>query len=117
MKKYLSSHAALNEIGSRLKAYRIDSRLTQEELALKAGVSRRSIQYMEKGEDVKFGTIIKVLMALDIDANLDMLVPDPTKRPTYYMNLRSNMHQSKRVRKKNVAEEEENTFKWGDEKK
>ncbi len=114
MNKYLSSHVVLNEMGSRLKKYRIDSSLTQEELALKAGVSRRSIQYMEKGEDVKFGTIIKVLMALQLDANLDMLVPDPTKRPSYYMNMKSDSHHPRRVRKNKVTEEK-NAFKWGDE--
>lgn len=114
MNKYLSSHVVLNEMGSRLKKYRIDSSLTQEELAMKAGVSRRSIQYMEKGEDVKFGTIIKVLIALQLDANIDMLVPDPTKRPSYYMNMKSDTHHPSRVRK-NKVDEEKNNFKWGDE--
>lgn len=114
MKKYLSSLVVLSEIGSRLKAYRIDSSLTQDELANKAGVSRRSIQHMESGDDVKFSTIIKVLMELELDSNLDMLVPDPTKRPSYYMNLKSDTHHRVRASKKTVNESK-NTFKWGDE--
>ena len=114
MKKYLSSLVVLSEIGSRIKAYRIDSSLTQVELANNAGVSRRSIQYMESGDDVKFSTIIKVLMALELDSNLDMLVPDPTKRPTYYMNMKSDTHHRVRASKKTVKELK-NTFKWGDE--
>jgi transcriptional regulator with XRE-family HTH domain len=114
MKKYLSSHLVLNEIGSRLKTYRINSSLTQDELALKAGISRRSIQNVERGEDVKFGTIIKVLMALQLDSNLDILVPDTTKRPSYYLNMKSETHYPHRVRKKK-ENEQKNTFKWGDE--
>lgn len=114
MNKYLSSQAVLSVIGSRLKSYRIDASLTQEELADRAGVSRRSIQYMERGDDVKFGTIIKVLMALGLDSNLDMLVPNPTKRPSYYMNMKSDNHHRLRASKKTV-DESKNTFKWGDE--
>ncbi len=114
MNKYLSSRAVLLEISSRIKAYRIDSALTQDELANKAGVSRRSIQNLEKGEDVKLGTMIKVLMALGLDSNLDMLVPDPTKRPSYYLKGNENRHQRYRVTKK-IADSPQNTFKWGDE--
>jgi DNA-binding XRE family transcriptional regulator len=114
MNKYLSSQVALKEISERLKVYRIDSSLTQDELAIKAGISRRSIQNMERGDDVKFGTIIKVLMALELDSNLDMLVPDNTKRPSYYMNVKSESDRPLRVREKNVSERK-NTFKWGDE--
>jgi hypothetical protein len=53
-------------------------------------------------------------MALQLDANLDMLVPDLTKRPSYYMNMKSDTHHPSRVRK-NKVDEEKNTFKWGDE--
>jgi len=115
MNKYLSAHAALNDIGLRLKTYRIDSRLTQDELAVKAGVSRRSIQYMERGDDVTFGTIIKVLIALQLDSNLDILVPDSTKRPTYYMNMKSDTPHLRRVKKKNT-DAQKNIFRWGDGK-
>ena len=116
MSKYLSSQAVLSELGSRLKDYRINTSLTQDELAKKAGISRRSIQYMEKGEDVKFSSIIKVLMALGLDSNLDMLVPDSSKRPSYYLNKNSDISHRYRVSKKEV-DESKNTFKWGDESK
>lgn len=116
MNKYLSSQVVLSEIGSRLKSYRINSSLTQDDLAERAGVSRRSIQYMESGEDVKFGSIIKVLMALGLDSNLDMLIPDFTKRPSYYLNKKSDTRHRYRASKKTV-DKSKNTFKWGDESK
>lgn len=114
MNKYLSSYNALSEIGARLKAYRIDYPLSQKELADKSGVAVRSISRMESGEDVQFGNLIKILMALDLDANLDMLVPDPSKRPSYYIKDKKMDLQRKRARKT----EPKGLYKdvrWGDE--
>jgi transcriptional regulator with XRE-family HTH domain len=115
MGKYLSSRSALSEIGARLKAYRIDFPLSQEELADKSGIAVRSISRMENGEDIQFGNLIKVLIALDLDANLDMLVPDPKKRPSYYLKAQSTMPQRKRASKK-VSKNIDPDIKWGDEK-
>lgn len=114
MSKYLSSQAALAELGSRIKLYRILASLTQDDLAKMSGVSRRSIQYMEKGEDVKFTTVIKVLIALDLDSNLDLLVPDSTRRPSYFLKTNSNTKHRLRASKK-VPKSSRKVFKWGDE--
>ena len=115
MGKYLSSRSALHEIGSRLKAYRIDYPLSQVELADKSGVAVRSISRMESGEDIQFANLIKVLIALDLDDNLDMLVPDPTKRPSYYLNDKPIVSQRKRARKKTLNTRDKD-IRWGDEK-
>ena len=115
MGKYLSSHRALSELAARLKAYRIDYPLTQKELADKSGVALRSIVRLETGDDVQLGNLIKVLIALDLDANLDLLVPDPTKRPSFYLKDKSLMSQRKRVRKKETPNPQTDR-RWGDEK-
>jgi transcriptional regulator with XRE-family HTH domain len=115
MGKYLSSHSAISEIAARLKAYRIDYPLSQKELSDKSGVAVRSILRMESGKDIQFGNLIKVLIALGLDANLDMLVPDPTKRPSYYLNDKSMIPQRKRVRKKGPKTPKID-IGWGDEK-
>ena len=116
MGKYLSSHSALSELATRLKAYRIDYPLTQRGLADKSGVALRSILRMESGEDVQLGNLIKVLIALDLDANLDMLVPDPTKRPSSYLRDKSILSQRKRASKKTPPTPKIDS-RWGDEKK
>jgi transcriptional regulator with XRE-family HTH domain len=116
MGKYLSSTAAIEEIASRLKAYRIDYPLSQQDLADKAGISRRSITNLENGEDVQLSTIIKVLMALGLDSNLDQLTPDPTERPSHYLKGKSAKPQRKRTSKKELKASKK-TFKWGDESK
>jgi len=114
MNKYISSQAALNELGFRLKTYRIYSSLTQEELAAQSGVSRRSIQNMENGEDVNFSTIIKALITLGLDSNLDLLVPDSTKRPSYYVKANRKPKQRFRAVKKK-PQNLNNELKWGDD--
>ncbi len=114
MNKYLYSNTALIEIGERIRAYRIDFPLSQKELSEKSGVSLRSISRLENGEDVNFSNLIKVLIALDLDANLNMLVPDPAKRPSYYLKDKLATSRKKRVSKKenkNIDKE----IKWGDE--
>ena len=53
--------------------------------------------------------LLKILLALDLGENIDLLVPDQTKRPSFYLEKSEN--KNKRVRKKT----EKNDFKWGDE--
>lgn len=113
MGKYLTSYQALSELAERLRAYRIDYPLTQKELAAKSGVALRSILRMESGEDVQLGNLIKVLIALDLDANLAMLVPDPRKRPSFYVKDAAAGSPRKRVRRDPRIPNKE--LRWGDE--
>ena len=114
MGKYLTSHQALADLSARLKAYRIDYSLTQKELADKSGVALRSILRMESGEDVQLGNLIKVLIALDLDANLAMLVPDPRKRPSFYVKNAAAGLPRQRVRRKDLRNPNRE-LRWGDE--
>ena len=75
----------------------------------KSGVSKRSISRLEQGESVQVDNLFKILLALDLGDNIELLVPDQTKRPSYY--LEKSEDKPKRVRKKT----EKKDFKWGDE--
>ena len=97
----------LTELGKRLKYYRVNVGMTQRELEYKSGVSLRSISRFEQGVSIQLESLIKILCALDLENNLDLLIPDQTKRPSYYLN---NTHRQ-RVRKS----ANNNKFKWGDE--
>lgn len=113
MNRYLSSQIALKELGNRLKSYRLQSNLTQDDLANKSGVSRRSIQYLEDGQEVKLSTLIKILISLELDHNLELLIPDNSRRPLTMIENKSN---KKRARAKLPTSKLENKiFKWGDE--
>lgn len=115
MGKYLTSRNALIEIGARLRAYRIDYPLSQDELSDKSGISVRSISRLENGEDMQLGNFIKILIALDLDSNLDMLIPDPTLRPSYYVKEATEPYR-KRASKKSTSSLTSEP-KWGDEEK
>ena len=65
----------------RLESIRLSRNITQEQLAEEAGVSTRTIGRLEKGQGVSMDTFIRVMMALNIQQNLEALMPDPNVRP------------------------------------
>lgn len=115
MNAFFTTSTALAEIGTRIRAYRVDYPLTQAELSKKANVSTRSITRLENGEEVQFSTIIRILIALDLSSNLDLLIPDPSKRPSYHIKETSQGRHKTRVRKKSkTLRSEKPPIKWGD---
>ncbi|MVZ63748.1 helix-turn-helix domain-containing protein [Sphingobacterium humi] len=61
----LSDAAIIRAIGEFIKAKRIDSNLTQDEVAEQAAVSRSTLSLMERGENTALINLLKVLRVLD----------------------------------------------------
>ena len=99
----------ISELGQKIKMYRIMNEMSQQDLEDKSGVSKRSISRLEQGESIQLDNLFKIIIALGLADNIEMLVPDQTKRPSYYLEKAEN--KPKRVRKKT----EKTNFKWGDE--
>ena len=99
----------IKELGKKIKLYRISKEMSQQDLADKTGVSKRSLSRLEQGESVNVDILFKILLALDLGNNIELLVPDQTRRPSYYLEKKDD--RQKRVRKKIEKKE----FKWGDE--
>jgi len=99
----------IKELGQKIKLYRIMKEMSQQDLEDRTGVSKRSISRLEQGESVQLENLFKILLALDLGDHIDLLVPDQTKRPSFYIEKTDK--KNRRVRKKT----EKNTFKWGDE--
>ena len=99
----------IKELGQKIKTYRIMNEMSQQDLEDKSGVSKRSISRLEQGESVQVDNLFKIIIALGLGDNIELLVPDQTRRPSYYLEKTENS--PKRVRKKT----EKNDFKWGDE--
>ena len=99
----------IKELGQKIKTYRIMKEMSQQDLEDKTGVSKRSISRLEQGESVQVDNLFKILLALELGDNIELLVPDQTKRPSFYLEKRAD--KPKRVRKKIKKSE----FKWGDE--
>jgi transcriptional regulator with XRE-family HTH domain len=57
------------ELGDRIRDARLQADLTQEKLAERAGVDRRSVQNAEAGSvDVKFSLLLRLARALGLPA-------------------------------------------------
>ena len=63
----------------------------------------------EKGEEIGILTFIKLLQGVELERNLENVIPDYTRRPSYYAN---NGNLPKRAVRKKQADSE---WKWGDE--
>ncbi len=71
-----SEQTILKELGTRIKQYRISLNMTQAELAEKCGVSSSTAVRLENGADLKISNYLKILGALGLIQNLDILVPE-----------------------------------------
>ena len=71
----------LAELGRRLEHIRLGRNVTQEQLAGEAGVSRSTVVRVEAGQPVKLTAIVRVLRALGLVEQLDLLVPEPLPSP------------------------------------
>ncbi len=69
------------DIGAKLARLRLSRNITQSELAENAGVSQRTLRRLESGAGTTLDSLVRVLLALKIQQNLDLLVPDPRIRP------------------------------------
>ena len=95
-----------------LKRIRLSRNFTQTQLAQKSGVAFSTVKRLEGGQSVSLNTFIRVLMALDLQQNLETLLPDPTIRPIERVNTGG----SERKRARPIQSDTDNsTWVWGDE--
>jgi len=97
-------------LGGRMEQIRLSRNLTQSQLAQDAGISVRTLRNLEKGEGVSLDTFIRVLIALGIQHNLEVLLPDPSVRPVERIGLGKERRRARPVRK----EEKTAQWSWGD---
>lgn len=103
----------LKEIGRRIARLRLESRQTQEEFALEAGLSRSALQRLEHGDEgARLLTFLSALRMLRRVAALELVLPDEGLSP---MELFEGAKRKpiKRARKRKTKL---GTWKWGDEK-
>ncbi len=84
MEEYYNQKSIMAELGERIKQYRIAKGMTQQDLESKSGVSTRSIVRLEQGNSVQLESLVKILMALDLAENFDMLIPDQRKKAVIF---------------------------------
>ena len=80
------NHAAttseiLRELGERLQRYRLQQNRTMESVAADAGLSMRTVQRAESGDNPTMETVIRILRALGMLNALDAFLPTPLVSP------------------------------------
>ena len=94
----LSNSEILQEIGERIKKLRISKKLTQQQVADKAGVSLFTMAKIEKGFSVSLSMMVAVLRVLRLLDNLELLFPDTQISPVTLLKQKKKVE--KRVRSK-----------------
>ena len=110
---YESNGAILAELGARIKDTRVATGITQAELAVRAGVSQRTVTNVETGQHVTLANLMNVLRALGLLGNLELIVPEQGARPTDLERLGK---KRQRVRSSATTVLTETTWVWGEDR-
>lgn len=111
----LNDNAVLEELGKRLAQTRLERNLSQERLAIEAGVSKATIERLEAGEPVKSTSLIRVLRSLGRLEALDQLLPEPLPSPIERVRLQGRRRRRARSPRGGREEEKNGPWRWGDE--
>ena len=99
--------AVLAELGARLAKIRKQRGYSQEALAEEAGLGVATLRRIEDGKDGKLGSWLRILKALEMAANIDVLLPE---------DFRSPMAEAKRRRSRRGGDAAGPEFVWGDQR-
>ena len=113
IENHISEVHVLKELGDRISDYRIHMPMTQTELSQKTGLSVHTIVNIESGKSVQFINLIKILEALGLLHNLDVLVPAVEQRPS---EMFTKGKKRERATSPKYRPQKNPDFKWGDEK-
>jgi len=101
----------LKELGQRIKDIRISMSLKQKDLAVKAGVSIRTIVRVETGDNIKIESFINILRVLGCIQNIELLITEQKLSPEMIFNKKNKRQRASSKQKK----ENKSSWKWGDE--
>lgn len=109
---FASSEMIENALSQRIEDTRLRYNITQNDLAKEAGVSRSTITRLaQEGKGISLDSFIRILKALKLAQNLDVLIPDPGLSPLKQLSKDSQPERQRaRPKKKNRKK-----WTWGDE--
>ncbi|WP_299703300.1 helix-turn-helix transcriptional regulator [uncultured Tateyamaria sp.] len=107
---FKSAEALASDIGSKLERLRLSRNITQTDLAINAGISERTLRRLESGDGATLDSLLRVLLALKIAQNLDLLVPDPRVRPIERVRTGGTERQRSRSAKSDQTPKQ---WQWG----
>ncbi len=83
----------LVELGARLRRHRLRLNMTQAELAREAGVSKSTVERLEAGSSTQLSSFVRLLRALDLLENLNLLAREPAPSPMEELRFRGKQRQ------------------------
>lgn len=89
----MSDGAILNEFGLRISRCRLNKNMTQDALAVEAGVSTPTIQRAESGASIQLLKLIRILRALNLIENIESLIPELAVSPLQQLKMRGKIRQ------------------------
>ena len=98
----LSNSAIIEEVGKRLKDYRIRRKLTQQEVAEQAGISIFSVAQIERGKVVTMSVFLSVIRVLRLLDNFELFIPEIGISPIELLKLKGKT--PKRIKKSKKPE-------------
>ncbi len=111
---FLSNPQIEKELGKRLKDRRLEMNLSQEQIAKRSGLSRRTVTAIENGGGSTLTTLIAMLRALQALDTLENFLPDPGISP---IAMTSKVQETPRKYASSPRKSPPPTpWKWGDEK-
>ena len=111
--KLATPEQIIKTLGETLAQIRLSRNITQEQLAADAGISQRTLSRLESGEKASLDTFVRLLQALNLEAHLASLLPDPGVQPVQM--LAGKAAERKRVRSRAEKPEEGTTWHWDEE--
>jgi transcriptional regulator with XRE-family HTH domain len=112
----LSDDAVMKELGRRIAQLRVDSNYTQEHLAERAGLGKRTLERLEKGMQVQTSSLVRALRGLGQLNVLEGLLPSTDIRPMDLLRLKKNRRQRARASFLYEIENPPAAWVWEDEK-
>ena len=107
-----STEDTLRELGKRVRDARIGVNLTQAALANRAGVGLSTVASLERGSDIRLGSMLSILRALGMLENANALVPETAARPS---EIAIAQGKRKRASSRRGHAEASSSWTWGDE--
>lgn len=97
--KSLATPDVVRNLGMRFRDYRLRLRMTRKEVSEAASVGLTTLYKFESGNmtDISFSTLLRLLKAIGLAENWDMLLPELPESPYLYDN---NERKRQRVRKR-----------------
>ncbi|MEZ6099924.1 MAG: helix-turn-helix transcriptional regulator [Pirellulaceae bacterium] len=109
----MSDSAISQELGARLRRFRLNRNFSQVQLATRAGIGRRTLQKVEDGEGATLATLVAILRGLGLLSQLDNFLRRPPPSPVQMARMQGRQRQrasGTRRRKKKVSDD----WSWGD---